>query len=327
MSKKIFTWLLATVLLATVSFAEAQQQRVYNVGVLGLGSPDRPEIKGLRGGLKEGGYVEGKNLILDLPVKETIDELRPIAKAYIERKFNVIVATGATAPLIAMELTRDIPIVFLGASDPIASGLVKSVARPEANVTGVARRTDFEMHGKRLELFKEALPPLRRVAVFYNARGENPGHAKSLALVQKVAPYLGLKLAEKPIKSTADVDRALSSVSKDTTDGVFVICSTIFREPIKKIGAVALQKRVPLMGCDALDVTEQGSLLHYGADAYRMGHRAAWYVDQILKGRKPQDLPVESPIYFELVISLKTAKQIGVTIAPNLLVRANRVIR
>ena len=171
------------------------------------------------------------------------------------------------------------------------------------------------------------MPRLRRVAVFYNAQGENPAHAKSLALVQKVAAFLGLKLAEKPIKSTADVDRALSSVSKATTDGLFIICSGIFREPFKKIVAVALQKRVALMGCDALDANQQGSLLYYGTDTYRMGHRAAWYVDQILKGRKPQDLPVESPIYFELVISLKTAKQIGVTIAPNLLVRANRVIR
>ena len=327
MVKRIFIWQLAIILLITVSLAQAQQQRVYNVGVLGLGGPDRPEIKGLRGGLKEAGYVEGKNLILDIPVKETNDELRPVARVYVEKKFDVIVGLGATAALIAKELTREIPIVSLGGSDPIISGLVKSVAHPEANVTGVARATDVEMQGKRLELFKEAVPPLRRVAVFYNARGENPGHAKSLALVQKVAPYMGVKLVEKPIKSTADIDRALSSVSKATTDGIFIICSGIFREPIKKMADVALQKRFALMGCDALDVTEQGSLLYYGTDTYRMGHRAAWYVDQILKGRKPQDLPFEAPIYFELVFNLKTAKQIGVTIPPNVLVRADRVIR
>ena len=131
------------------------------------------------------------------PAMETIDELRPIAKAYIEKKFDVIVAIGATAPLIARELTQEIPIVFVGASDPVGSGLVKSVARPEANITGVARATDVEMQGKRLEVFKEAVPTLRRVTVLYNARGENPGHAKSLALVQKVAPALGLKLDRK----------------------------------------------------------------------------------------------------------------------------------
>ena len=325
MRRKIFIWLLANCLLTTVSVVDAQQQRVYNVGVLTLGGPDRPAIKGLRGGLRESGYVEGKNLILDIPVKETNDELRPLAKAYMEKKFDVIVATGATAPLIAKELTREIPIVFFGASDPILSGLVKSVAHPEANVTGVARAPDFEMHGKRLELFKEAVPTLRRVAVFYNARGENPSHAKSLALVQKVAPYLGLKLAEKPIKTAADVDRALSSVSKATTDGVFVICSGTIE--VTKMAAAALQKRVALMGCSALHVTEQGALLYYGTDTYRMGHRAAWYVDQVLKGRKPQDLPVEAPMYFELVFNLNTAKQIGLTIPPNVLVRANKVIR
>jgi putative tryptophan/tyrosine transport system substrate-binding protein len=249
--------LVVVVLLAVTVIAQAQQ-KMYRVGVLMLGGPDIPEIKGLRDGLKEAGYVEGNNLILDFPAKETHDELRPIAKVYIEKKFDVIVAMGATAPLIASELTREIPIVFIGSSDPVGSGLVKSVARPEANVTGVARATDVEMQGKRLEVFKEAVPTLRRVALFYNARGENPGHAKSLALVQKVAPALGLKLIEKPVKSTADIERALASVSKDTTDGLFVICSSLFRDSIKKMAAVAMQKRLALTGCGASDVTEQG---------------------------------------------------------------------
>ena len=204
-------------------------------------------MKGLGDGLKEAGYIEGQNLILDVSAMETIDEFRPIAKAYIEKKFDVIVAMGSTAPLIAKELTREIPIVFVGASDPIASGLVKSVARPEANVTGVASATDVEIEGKRLEVFKEAVPTLRRVAVLYNARGENPGHAKRLASVHKVATALGLKLMEKPVKSAADIERALASVSKDTTDGLFIICSTLFREPIKKIAAIAMQKRLALV--------------------------------------------------------------------------------
>ncbi len=327
MNKKILSWLLAPVFLATAVTAEAQQQRVYRVGVLTLGNPDIPEIKGFRDGLKEAGYVEGKNLILDIPAKETYDELRPIAKAYIEKKFDIIVGIGGTAPLIAKELTREIPIVFVGPSDPIQSGLVKSVARPEGNVTGVAGGTDVEMQGKRLELFKEAVPTLRRVAILYNARGENPQHAKSLEVVQKVAPNLGLKLAEKPIKSAADIERTLSSVSKNTTNGLFIICTTLFRDSFKKIAAVATQKRLALMACNPSNVTEQGALLYYGSDRYRLGHRGAWYVDRILKGTKPQDLPVEAPIYFELIINLKTAKQIGLTIPPNVLVRADRVIK
>jgi len=328
MSKKILAIALATVILAPPLLAEAQQQKVYRAGVLTIGSPDIASMKGLRDGLKEAGYVEGKNLILDAPAIETIDELRPIAKAYIEKKFDVIVATGSTAPLIARELTLEIPIVFVGGSDPVGSGLVKSAARPETNITGVASATDVEMQGKRLEVFKEAVPTLRRVAVLYNARGENPGHAKSLALVQKVAPALGLKLIEKPVKSTADIEQALASVSKNTTDGLFIICSSLFRDSIKKMAAVAMQKRLALItGCQGQGATEQGFLLSYGADGYRIGHRGAWYVDRILKGTKPQDLPVEAPTYFELVINLKTAKQIGLTIPPNVLARADRVIR
>jgi putative ABC transport system substrate-binding protein len=327
MNRKMLIAVLAAAILAHVHPADAQKTKVYHVAVLTLGSPDIPDIKGLRDGLKEAGYIEGKNLVLDITAKETYDELRPIAKAYIEKKFDVIVALGGTAPLIAKELTREIPIVFVGTTDPILAGLVKSVARPEANVTGLARGTDVEIQGKRLQVFKEAVPTLRRVAVLYNARGENPQHTKSLEVVQKVAPDLGLRLAEKPIKSSADIERTLSAVSKDTTDGLFVICASLFRDPFKKIAAVAMQKRLAVTGCRAPDVTEQGALLSYDADTYRLGHRGAWYVDRILKGTKPQDLPVEAPTYFELIINLKTAKQIGLTIPPNVLARADKVIK
>jgi putative ABC transport system substrate-binding protein len=200
----------------------------------------------------------GKNLVLDISVKQNYDELRPIAKAYVEKKFDVIVGMGGTAPLLAKELTQDIPIIFVGATDPIALGLVQSFARPEANVTGVTNATDFEMHGKRLEIFKEAVPSLRRVAVLYNARGETPGHAQNLALVQKVAPSIQIKLVERPIKSTSDLDRLFSSVSKKTADGLFTICATLFRDPFKKIATVAIQKKLPLMGCGTYQ-TEAGA--------------------------------------------------------------------
>jgi putative ABC transport system substrate-binding protein len=161
---------------------------------------ETPLIKGFREGLlKEAGYIEGKNLVLDVPVKQNYDELRPIAKAYMERKFDVIVTFGGTTTLIAKELTPEIPIVFVGVVDPITTGVVNSLARPEANVTGVVSRTDLELHGKRLEVFKEAVPTLRRLLVLYNARGENPLHMKSLELIQRAAPNFGLKLTKKPI--------------------------------------------------------------------------------------------------------------------------------
>jgi putative ABC transport system substrate-binding protein len=327
MGKKATVVLLIGLALTSAHLADAQQ-RVYRVGVLLAGSPDVPEMKGLRDGVKEAGYIEGKNLILDIPATEkSIDQLRPQAKEYIEKKVDVIVGIGATPVLITKELTQEVPLVFVGASDPVLSGLVKSVARPEANVTGVARATDVEMQGKRLEVFKEAVPTLRRVTVLYNARGENPAHDKNLALLQKVAPNLGLKLTEKPVKSTADIDRVLFSVSKDSTDGLFVICSGIFRDAFKKIAAMAIQKKLASTGCSPQHVTELDILLAYSADAYRIGHRGAWYVDRILKGSKPKDLPVEAPTYFEFVINLKTAKQIGLTIPPNVLARADKVIK
>jgi putative ABC transport system substrate-binding protein len=311
-------------LLIAITLAEAQQTKVYRIGVLAIG--DIPQLKGFRDGLKNVGYIEGQNLVLDISVKQNSDEIRPIAKAYVESKVDVIVGTGSTAPLLAKELTKDIPILFVGASDPIASGLVKSLARPEANVTGVTSRTDFELHGKRLEIFKDGVPSLRRVAVLYNARGENPVHAQSLALVQKVAPEIRIKLLETPIKNNSDLDGLLSSISKDTAEGLFPICTTLFRPAFKKIVIVAIQKKLSLMGCSS-DQADMGALLSYDADRYRLGVRAAWYADRILNGTKPQDLPVEAPTYFELAINLKTAKQIGLTIPPNVLARADKVIR
>jgi putative ABC transport system substrate-binding protein len=234
--------LLVALVLASIQPARAQH-RIYRVGVLHAGSPDVAELKGLRDGIKEAGYIEGKNLIMDIPATEqSIDQLRSQAKDYIEKKADVMMGIGGTTILIAKELTQEVPLVFLGAADPVLSGLVKSVARPEANITGVARATDVEMQGKSLEVFKEAVPTLQRVTVLYNARGENPAHAKNLALLQKVAPNLGLKLTEKPVKSTDDIDRVLSSVSKDSTDGLFVICSGIFRDAFKKIAAVSIKE-------------------------------------------------------------------------------------
>ena len=267
MTTKTIVFLLVGLALASAHIADAQH-RIYRVGVLQAGSPDVPELKGLRDGIKEAGYIEGKNLIMDIPATEqSIDQLRSQAKEYIEKKADVMVGIGGTTILTAKELTQEVPLVFLGAADPVLSGLVKSVARPEANITGVARTTDVEMQGKSLEVFKEAVPTLRRVTVLYNARGENPAHAKNLALLQKVAPNLGLKLTEKPVKSTDDIDRVLFSVSKDSTDGLFVICSGIFRDAFKKIAAVSIQKRLASTGCTPQHVSEQDILLAYSANA------------------------------------------------------------
>ena len=327
MRKRKFCFYACAILFALCSIVEAQQLRVYTVGLMSLGSTVTPEIRGLRDGLKDAGYVEGKNLILDVRIAKGYDELRTIAQSYTENKFDIIVSTGASASLVAREFTKQIPIVFIGGADPIQAGLVKSMARPEGNITGVARYVDTEIYGKRLEDFKEAVPNLRRLSVLYNARGENPTHFASLRILQKIAPTLGVTIIEKPVKVVGDVEGALSGISRDSTDGLFPICATIFRDLHKSIAEVAAQKKIALSGCSYLSVTEYGALLYYGANNYQLGKRGAWYVDRILKGSKPQDLPVETPSYFEMMVNLKTAKQIGLTIPPAVLARADRVIR
>jgi putative ABC transport system substrate-binding protein len=326
MTKKIVVSALATVVLAFANLAHAQQGKIYRVGILAppRQATERIHIRGLRDGLKEAGYIEDKNLQLNIPNVKTYDELRPIANGYVEKRMEVIVTDGGTATGIAKDATNEIPIVFIwGLVDPVGAGVVKSLARPETNVTGLTSSPGPEIQGKRLELFKEAVPTLRRVILLYNARGENPGQARSLAVVREVAPKLGLRLAEKPIRSAGEANEAVLSVSKETTDGIFIIGSGLFDEPCKKIIAIAMQKRVPLTGC----ALEPESLLSYEPDRYRNGHRGAWYVDRILKGARPQDLPVEAPTKFEFIINLKAAKQIGLTIPPNVLARADRVIK
>jgi putative tryptophan/tyrosine transport system substrate-binding protein len=323
----VFCYALCALLFALCSSAEAQPRRVYSIGLVSLGSTESAEINGFRDGLKDAGYIEGKNLLLAVGIAKSYAGLRPIVQSYVQKQFDIIVSSGASAPLVAKESTQHIPIVFIGAGDPIQAGLVKSMARPEENITGIARYRDTEIYGKRLEVLKEAVPPLRRVTVLYNARGENPTHLASLRLLQKIAPKLGVTIIEKPIKMSSDVEKAIVEISRDTTDGLFPICATIFRDFNKNLAETASQRKVALSGCSPLVVTDYGALLYYGADNYRMGQRGAWYVGRLLKGAKPQDLPVEVPSDFEMIINLKTAKQIGLTIPPNVLARASKVIR
>jgi putative ABC transport system substrate-binding protein len=329
MRKKLRVVALGAMFLTLSIPAQAQQPKVYRVGALvAPGSLEgRADLKGLRDGLREAGYLEGKNLQLNIPSVKTYDELRPIAKDYVEKRVDAIVTNGGTATFIARDATKEIPIIFIsGVGDPLGSGLVKSLARPEANITGVTSEAGDQLYAKRLELFKETVPRLRRVTLLYNARGENPAHAIRAALIREVAPKLGLKLNEKPAKSVADIDDALRTVSKQNSDGIFVICSGLFADRTKKINEVAIQKKLPAYECDP-EGRYADALLFYDSDRYSIGHRGAWYVDRVLKGAKPADLPVEQPMKFEFVINLKIAKQIGLTIPPEVLARANRIIR
>src|SRR5437867_1585852 len=201
----------------------AQQAKIYRVAVLVVGSVDIPQIKGVRDGLKELGYIQGKNLAFDVSAKDSYEELRPLVKSYKEKKPDVIVTIGGTATNVVKEIAPEIPTVFYFGSDPVQAGFVKSIARPATNLTGLTLHTGAEFEGKRLEIFHETVPGLRRVTVFYNAIGENPAHEMNLDVLRKIGPKLGVKLAEKPIKVAADLDESLRSLSKETTDGIFVI--------------------------------------------------------------------------------------------------------
>jgi putative ABC transport system substrate-binding protein len=323
--KKLVILVLITVTLFTdLTIAQAQQSKVYRVGVIVERGLNPPQIKGLRDGLEEAGYIEGKNLVLDLLQEETYDRLRASVKVYTQQKIDAIIAISSAETAIAKEVTDEIPIVFMPAGFPVQSGFVRSLASPGTNLTGLTFFTDPEEVGKQLEVFKEVVPSLRRVIVLFGGRKENPITAMSLTVVRKVAAHLAIKLTEKPVKSAAEAEGVLSSLPNKNAPGAFLICGPLFKT-LKKIASIAIQKRVPLFGCGATQVAEEMVLLTYAPDLYYIGYRGAWYVDRILKGAKPQDLPVESPTKFELVINLKTAKEIGIAIPPEMLILADRV--
>jgi putative tryptophan/tyrosine transport system substrate-binding protein len=327
MNKSVVGVALCAMLFALCFSAEAQQAKVYRVGVLVVGGADIPQINGLRDAMKDYGYIEGKNLDLEVSAKENYDAYRPLIKSYKEKNVDVLVTIGGTATIVVKDIAPEMPAVFSFGSDPVQAGLIKSIARPDSNLTGVTTRIGPEFQGKRLEIFKEAVPTLRRATVLYNARGENPGHEINFKMLRESAPKLDIHLIAKPIKVVSDLDTALQTLSKETSDGVFVIGSSMFRTRFNKIVPAAIQKKVPVMGNEAFHVTEDWALLSYDSDRFHIGQRLAWYVDRILKGAKPADLPVEQPTKFELVINLKTAKQIGLTIPPSVLARADKVIR
>jgi putative ABC transport system substrate-binding protein len=327
MGNRITIFLLFMLLLPTANSSEAQQQnRVYRVGVLMLNRLERPHIRALRDGLEQAGYIEGKNLLLNVEQRKNIVDLRSAARMFVQEKFDVIVANSNIETGIAQQATKEIPIVFMPASAPVRAGFVESLAHPGTNLTGVTYYTDFRENGKQIEIFKELVPSLRRMTMLIDAGVHQPVDESSLTLVRKVAVYRRIKLMEKSVNSLLEAEDAVASLSRQTTDGVHVTCTGLFSN-LKKIGATSTQKRIPLYGCSTAHVMENGALFTYAPDMHQMGLRAAWYVAKILKGARPQDLPVENPRKFDMVINLKTAQLIGIKIPPEALQRADKVIR
>jgi len=299
--------------------AGAQQAgKVYRIGWLGITPPPREAfIEGLR----ERGYVEGQNVIIERRYSEGREERFPAYVAeFVQMKVDVIVVSSTQAALAAKAATSSIPIVLIGIVDPERTGLVASLGRPGGNVTGISSQL-LEVQAKQLQLFKEALPHLTRLAVLWNPANE----ASALAWKETdgQAQSLGMAAISGPIANPDELERTLAAVVAQRPSGLYV---HLIMGPYRpRIIAFALTQRLPTFVSDSR-WAEAGALLTYGPNGLDMQWRSAGYVDKILKGAKPADLPIEQPTKFDLVINLKTAKAIGLTIPPSLLARADQVI-
>jgi len=320
---------LAIVVTLTMCGAVAEAQQAKKVPRIGFLAPSSsafitPLVEAFRQGLRELGWIEGHNITIDYRWAEGNPERLPdLAAELVRLKVDVIVTAGEPAVRPAQQATKTIPIVMAASSDPIGSGLVASLARPGGNTTGLSAMTR-ELNLKRLELFKTAVPGLTRVAVLRYS-GYEP-HTSSFKELETAAPVLGVKLQSLELSGLDDLDRVFDSAKKGRAGGLILLRHVVILSHQTQLARVAAKYRLPSI-FDNSDFVLGGCLMSYGANNADLYRRAAVYVDKILKGTKPTDLPVEQPMNFELIINLKTAKQIGVTIEPNHLARANKVIR
>jgi ABC-type uncharacterized transport system substrate-binding protein len=322
---------LALLALGVAPFAaEAQQSaKIARIGYLtsSLGvNPHLPEA--FRQGLRDLGYVEGRNLVIDNREAEgKADRLPVLAAELVALKVDVIVAApGTGGPRVAMQATRTIPIVFIAAGDPVGSGLVTSLARPGGNVTGLSNLAP-ELVGKRLELLTQAVPGVSRVAVlwFPGALGERTDK-DMLKEAEATARALGVRLQVVEARDPADFDRAFSDMTRARAGALTVLPSNMFLREHRRLVDLAAKNRLPAV-FPWREVVDAGGLMSYGANQPDLFRRAATYVDKILKGAKPGDLPVEQPTKFELVINLNPAKALGLTIPQSVLAHADEVIQ
>jgi len=282
-------------------------------------------IEAFRQGLRELGYVEGKNIVIEWRSAEgKFDRLPALAAELVRLKVDIIVSSGPAPTRAAKEATSTIPIVMAQDIDPVGSGFVASLARPGGNITGLSTLRP-EISGKRLELLKEIVPRLSRVAVL--GTSTQPGYAQQLREVELAAGAFGVKLQYLDVLSPKDIETAFRAAGKGRADAVLMLVAGAIANPHRtQIAELAVKSRLPAI-YDRREFVDDGGLMSYGTNFADLSRRAATYVDKILKGTKPADLPVEQPTKFELIINLKAAKQIGVTIPPNVLARADKVIK
>jgi putative tryptophan/tyrosine transport system substrate-binding protein len=327
MSKKTIIVLLVALAIGSIRLAEAQQpKKVPRIAYLSASSASSqaPRLDAFRQGLRELGYVEGKNIVIEYRSAEgKLDRLPDLAAELVRINVDLIVTASEPAVSAAKKASSTIPIVFAVANDPVGSGLVSSLARPGGNATGLVNLTP-ELDGKRLELLKESFTKAARVAVFWESgrpRGNLP-----FTQLEALGKVLGLKLQSLAVRGLDDFDSAFESAKRGGTQALLTIPSPVINTAREAIVGFATKNRLPGMYA-APEFVEGGGLMSYGPDLIDQYRRAATYADKILKGAKPADLPVEQPTKFEFVINLKAAKQIGLTIPPNVLARADKVIK
>jgi putative ABC transport system substrate-binding protein len=325
--KNILCMLLTIVIFTGAEFALAQQPaKIPHIGILTTVSPSviSARIEGFRQGLRELGYVEGKNIVIEWRSADgNNDRPSALAAELVGLKVDVILSPGPTATRAFKEATSTIPIVMAQDTDPVGSGFVASLARPGGNITGLATLAP-EMGGKQLELLKEIVPKLSRVAVIGNSTV--PGDAQALRETVLAAGAYEIYLRYLDILDPKDLETTFRAAAKGRADGLLVLGNPYLNAQRKQVVDLAVQHRLPATYTRP-EYIDAGGLMYYGTNYADLFRRAATYVDKILKGAKPGDLPIEQPKKFELIINLKGAKQIGLTIPPSALARADRVIK
>jgi putative ABC transport system substrate-binding protein len=299
------------------------EEKIPRAGILFIGGREQPHLESFKQGLRERGYIEGKNITLVYRYAQGKEErLADLAAELVREKVDVIVTTATMSALAARRVTRTLPIVMTS-GNPLATGLADSLAKPGGNVTGLTVMP-YDLSVKRLELLKESFPKKSRVAALWSPRDREADI--QLKETELAAKALSVHLHPLELKSADDIDRAFKEMTKARDQAIVIILSPLVTLNSKRIVELAIKHRLPGI-YPTEQFVEEGGLMSYGTSIADLYRRAATYVDKILKGRMPADLPIEQPMKFDFIVSLKAAKQIGVTVPPNVLVRADRIIK
>ena len=327
MDRRAFLSTIAVGIVAAPLAAQAQPAgKGHRIGLLAIGSSTAasPAIEAFRQGLRELGWVEGQNIVIEYRYAEgRFDRLPDLAAGLVRLKVDIIVASATPAATAAKNATATIPIVMASVGNPVEMGLIASLARPGGNVTGLSYSVGQEIFGKQLELLKEIVPKVRRVAILSNPA--NPFHALAIRDVKVAARSLGVQLQLLEARGPNEFDGAFAAMAKERVGALLVVADATFNSYRTRLVDLEARSRRPA-AYGSREMVQAGGLMSYGPSLPDLFRRSATYVDKILKGTKPADLPVEQPTKFELVINLKTAKALGLTIPPSLLLQADQIV-